>query len=60
MACRLMFNLADSPYHCNTEIEPENSHVMLLNLKQLEYGFTAAFLGYPFADIRDYFPNPVS
>lgn len=56
MACRLMFNLSDSPYFCNTEIDPENSHVSLLNLKDLELAFTGTFLEAGYADIRDLFP----
>ena len=57
MACRLMFNLSDSPYYCNTDIEPEDSHVTQLNLQNLEFAFTGTFLTAGFADIRDYFPE---
>ena len=57
MACRLMFNMADSPYFCNTEIDPEDSHVTQLNLKDVEFTFTGTFLNGGFADIRDYFPE---
>jgi Fe-S-cluster containining protein len=58
MACRLMFNMADSPYFCNTDIEPEDSHVTQLNLKDVEFAFTGTFMGAGFADIRDFFPKP--
>ena len=57
MACRLMFNLADSPYFCNTEIDPEDSHVTQLNLLDIELAFTGTFLTTGFADIRDFFPE---
>ncbi|MGU3859142.1 YkgJ family cysteine cluster protein [Pseudomonas aeruginosa] len=57
MACRLMFNLADSPYYCNTDIEPEDSHVTQLNLQDLEFAYTGTFLSSGFADIRDFFPE---
>jgi len=57
VSCRLMFNLSDSPYYCNTDIDPDKSHVMLLNLKKIEFAFTGAFMNSGFADIRDYFPS---
>lgn len=56
VACRLMFNLSDSPYFCNTDIDAENSYVMLLNLKELEFAFTGSFMNFGSADIRDFFP----
>lgn len=57
MACRLMFNMADNPFFCNTEIDPEDSHVTQLNLKDIELAFTGTFLEEGFADIRDFFPE---
>lgn len=57
MACRLMFNMADSPYFCDTKIKPEDSHVTMLNLKQLEEGYVQTFLGQDWGDIRDFFPT---
>jgi hypothetical protein len=56
ISCRLMFNLADSPYFCDTRIKPEDSHVTMLNLKDLENGYVKAFLGQQWGDIRDFFP----
>lgn len=57
MACRLMFNMANTPYFCNTDINPEDSHVTQLNLKDIELAFTGTFLDAGFADIRDFFPE---
>jgi hypothetical protein len=56
IACRLMFNLADSPYFCDTAIPTEESHVTMLNTKNLEYGYVRAFLSHTWGDIRDFFP----
>jgi len=56
MACRLMFNMADTPYFCNPAIEPEDSHVTMLNLQDMHMSFTGTFLNEAFADIRDFFP----
>lgn len=56
MACRLLFNMADSPYFCDTTIKPEDSHVTMLNMKQLEEGYVKAFIGQDWGDIRDFFP----
>jgi Fe-S-cluster containining protein len=56
MVCRLMFNMADTPEQCNTDIPSCNSHVITLNLKELEHGFVAAFAQEPWGDIRDFFP----
>jgi uncharacterized protein len=55
IACRLLFNMADTPYYCDTSIEPENSHVTFLNLKQIEDAYLRAFLGSKWGDIRDFF-----
>jgi len=62
IACRMMFNMADSPYFCDTRIPPDESHVTMLNLKQLEEGYVKTFIDYDWGDIRDFFPpkNPVS
>jgi Fe-S-cluster containining protein len=57
MACRLNFNLSDSPYFCNTEIPPEDSHVAYLNLEKLNFLFVGSFFDTVYADIRDFFPN---
>lgn len=57
MACRLMFNMADTPYFCNPAIPPEQSHVTMLNLQDLNLAFTGTFLHETFADIRDFFPS---
>lgn len=57
MACRFMFNMADVPYYCNTDIDPENSRVTMLNLKDIEFTFTGVFMSSGFADIRDFFPQ---
>lgn len=56
MACRLAFNMSDSPYFCNTAIDPEDSHVAYLNLQDLELAFTAAVFDGTMGDIRDFFP----
>lgn len=56
MVCRLMFNMADTPEQCNTDIPSSDSHVITLNLKQLEHGFVAAFAHEAWGDIRDFFP----
>lgn len=55
MACRLLFNIADTPYYCDTAIEPEDSHVTFLNLKQIEDAYLRAFMGSSWGDIRDFF-----
>lgn len=57
IACRLMINLADSPYYCNTDIEPQDSHVTQLNLHELEFAYAGTFMSSGFADIRDFFPQ---
>ncbi|MEG1347350.1 MAG: YkgJ family cysteine cluster protein [Hafnia sp.] len=57
LVCRMLFNLADSPYFCNTDIPPEESHVTMLNLQELERGYLMAFLTEPWGDIRDFFPS---
>jgi Fe-S-cluster containining protein len=57
LVCRLMFNLADNPYFCNTDIPPKESHVTWLNLRQLEDGYMKAFFREPWGDIRDFFPS---
>lgn len=56
MACRLAFNMSDSPYFCNTAIDPQDSHVAYLNLQDLELAFTAAVVEGTVGDIRDFFP----
>jgi Fe-S-cluster containining protein len=56
IVCRLMFNMADTSEQCNTDIESKNSHVVTLNLKQMEHGFLGAFLNEQWGDIRDFFP----
>jgi Fe-S-cluster containining protein len=56
LACRLLFNMSDSPHFCNTNIPPEESHVIMLNLKELEDGYLKAFLNENWGDIRDFFP----
>ena len=56
LACRLLFNMSDSPHFCNTSIPPEEIHVIMLNLKELEDGYLKAFLNENWGDIRDFFP----
>lgn len=57
IVCRLMFNIADSNYFCSTDIEPEDSHVTMLNLQQLETGYMKSFILQQWGDIRDFFPG---
>jgi Fe-S-cluster containining protein len=56
MVCRLMFNMADTPEQCDTDIPSEDSYVMTLNLKELQQGFLLAFINEQWGDIRDFFP----
>lgn len=58
LACRLMFNMANTPYFCDTAIPPQDSHVTMLNLHQLEHGYAKVFIGQAWGDIRDFFPPP--
>jgi Fe-S-cluster containining protein len=57
IVCRLLFNLADNPYFCDTAIPPQDSHVTMLNLHELEQGYVKAFIGQTWGDIRDFFPQ---
>ena len=56
LACRMTFNMADTPEQCNTDVPSKDSYVMLLNFQQLEHGFAQAFLNESWGDIRDFFP----
>lgn len=56
IACRMLFNMADTSYFCDTKIPPEDSHVTMLNLKQLEEGYVKTFIHHDWGDIRDFFP----
>ena len=57
ISCRLAMNLGASPFFCNTEIDPSDSKIVHLDLKdfwQLYFEVTqASQLG----DIRDFFPG---
>lgn len=57
LVCRLQFNIADTPYFCDTAIEPKDSIVTMLNVHQLEHGYMMAFLKDSWGDIRDFFPS---
>lgn len=56
IACRLHFNMADSPYFCDTGIQPEVSRVPNLDLRIFWAGYTLTMMDSPWADIRDFFP----
>lgn len=56
IACRLNFNMADTPEQCDTQIPSEDSYVMFLNLQRLDKAFLGAFFDEKWADIRDFFP----
>ncbi|WP_232968485.1 YkgJ family cysteine cluster protein [Pseudomonas putida] len=56
LACRLMFNMSDTPYFCNTAIPPEESHVTMLDMRKLEEGYAKVFLKQDWGDVRDFFP----
>lgn len=56
MACRLMQNIADSPYFCDTAIPSKESLVTSVNLNQLHAAYAATYMNDTWADIRDFFP----
>ena len=57
MVCRLLINLSNSPYYCNTDIPAQESYVAMLNLTDLNYAFAGTFFSLgAVADIRDFFP----
>lgn len=56
IACRLNFNMADTPEQCDTQVPSEESYVMFLNMQPLEQAFLVAFFDEKWADIRDFFP----
>lgn len=56
LVCRLLLNIADNPYFCNTDIPPEESLVTWVNLERLHAAQAGAYHNDAWADIRDFFP----
>lgn len=56
LACRLHFNLADSPYFCNVDIPPTESVVPQINTEVIDEAHFNAFQQEVWADMRDFFP----
>lgn len=56
MACRLMQNIADSPYFCDTAVPSKESLVTSVDLNQLQAAYAVAYMDDTWADIRDFFP----
>lgn len=57
LACRIHFNLADSPYFCNTAIPADQSLVPQLNNTEIDRAHFEGFGKEVWADIRDFFPT---
>ncbi|MNL33134.1 hypothetical protein D3C87_1550280 [compost metagenome] len=57
LACRIHFNLADTPYFCNTDIPPGDSLVPQINNSEIDKAHFRAFGKEVWADIRDFFPT---
>jgi len=56
LACRIHFNLADSPYFCNTAIPSKESYVPQLDNDSIDVAHFKAFSQEIWADMRDFFP----
>lgn len=54
LACRIHFNLADTPELCNTATPAD---IPMLNNEKIDEAHFAAFRNDVWADIRDFFPN---
>jgi hypothetical protein len=57
LACRIHFNLADTPHFCNTDIPPGESVVPQINNSEIDRAHFQAFGKEVWADIRDFFPT---
>lgn len=57
LACRIHFNLADTPHFCNTDIPPGESVVPQINNTEIDRAHFQAFGREVWADIRDFFPQ---
>lgn len=56
LACRLHFNIDDTPFFCDTKILPEDSAVPNVDLGMFWMAYAGLFLKLPLGDIRDFFP----
>lgn len=56
-ACRMMFNLSETPSLCDTAVKPEDSAVAIMDLSQLEQARVFAFYNDSWGDIREFFPG---
>lgn len=56
LACRLHFNISESPFFCDTQNLPEESAVPNVDLNVFWMGYATLFLKMPLGDIRDFFP----
>lgn len=56
MECRLMQNIADTPYFCDTAVPSKESLVTSVNLHQLHAAYAGVYMNDTWADIRDFFP----
>lgn len=57
LACRIHFNLSDSPYFCNTSIPSKDSIVPQTNNDNIDAAHFKAFHNEIWADMRDFFPT---
>lgn len=57
LACRVHFNLSDSPHFCNTDIPANESVVPQINTETIDEAHFHAFGKEIWADIRDFFPS---